>query len=175
MTLEINGKTAEALIKSSEISKKVQQLGEQITRDYKGRDLLIIGILKGSFIFLADLVRAMDLNPEIDFIRVSSYKESMTPDKIELKADIGASIKSRHILLVEDLLDSGGTLDYVRDKILSEQPASLKICALMKKKKNHQREVPVDYLGFEIEDNFIIGYGTDFAEKGRHLPDIYII
>lgn len=175
MTLEINGRNAEALIKSSEISKKVQRLGEQITRDYRDKDLLIIGILKGSFIFLADLVRAINLNPEIDFIIVSSYKDSMTPDKIELKADIGASIKNRHVLLVEDLLDSGGTLDYVRDKILSERPASLKICALIKKKKNNQKGVPVDYLGFEIEDKFIIGYGTDFAEKGRNLPDIYII
>ena len=175
MALEINGRKAEILIKSSEISEIVRKLGQQISQDYKDKDLLIIGVLKGSFIFLADLVRVIELQPEIDFIRVSSYKDQMIADKIELLEDTRALIKNRHVLLVEDLLDTGGTLEYLRERILSQQAESLKICALIKKKKNNQIEVPVDYLGGEIEDRFIVGYGTDFAEKGRNLSDIYFI
>ena len=175
MVKEIRGRKLNLLIESSEIKQKVHELGKQITNDYQDKNLLIIGILKGSFIFLADLIRSIDINTEIDFIRVSSYKDEMTPGNIELVTDLGVSINDRDILLVEDLLDNGGTLNFIREKILSNQPASFKTCVLLNKKKTRQFNIRVDYIGFEIDDKFVVGYGTDLAEEGRNLPDIYVI
>jgi len=175
MVKEIRGRKLNLLIESSEIKQKVHELGKQITNDYQDKNLLIIGILKGSFIFLADLIRSIDINTEIDFIRVSSYKDEMTPGNIELVTDLGVSINDRDILLVEDLLDNGGTLNFIREKILSNQPASFKTCVLLNKKKTRKFDIRVDYMGFEIDDKFVVGYGTDLAEEGRNLPDIYVI
>lgn len=176
MLKEIKDKKLKLFIDSSEISKRVSELGKQITDDYKNnKNLLIIGILKGSFIFLADLIRSIDLKTEIDFVRVSSYKNEMDPSDIELLLDSSIPIKDRDVLLVEDLLDRGGTLQFVKEKILYDQPSSFKTCVLLKKKKPRQFDISVDYIGFEIEDKFVIGYGTDFAEEGRNLSDIYVI
>jgi len=175
MLKEINGRKLIILIESSEISKKVHDLGQQITEDYKDKNLVIIGILKGSFIFLADLVRSIEIRTEIDFIRVSSYGKGINPGDIELITELQTPIKNRDVLLVEDLLDTGATLEFIKKYILSKQPASLKICALMNKKKTRETAIDVDYVGFEIDDKFVIGYGTDFAEEGRNLPDIYVI
>jgi len=175
MVKEIKGQKLNLLIKSSEIKQKVHDLGKQITNDYQNKNLLIIGILKGSFIFLADLIRSIDINTEIDFIRVSSYKNEMTPGNIELVTDLGIPINDRDVLLVEDLLDNGGTLNFIREKILSKQPASFKTCVLLNKKKTRQFDIRIDYIGFEIEDKFVVGYGTDFAQQGRNLPDIYVV
>lgn len=175
MVMEIQGRKLNLFIESSVIKQKVQNLGEQITIDYQDKNLLIIGILKGSFIFLADLIRSIHINTEIDFIRVSSYKNGTTPGNVELVTDIGIPIKGRDVLLVEDLLDTGATLTFIKDYILSKEPASFKICACFKKSKPRETSIDVDYTGFEIEDKFIVGYGTDFAEEGRNLPDIYIL
>lgn len=175
MITEINGRKIKILIESSEISKKVSELGKTITQDYKDKDLIIIGVLKGSFIFLADLIRHIEIKAEIDFIRVSSYKEGTEAGEIELITDIEASLKGRDVLLVEDLVDTGGTLDFIRENILSKDPASYKTCVLVKKKKRREIDITVDYVGFEIDDKFIVGYGTDLAEKGRNLPDIFTI
>ena len=175
MEKEIRGQKLNILIKSSEIEQKVHDLGKQITNDYKDKNLLVVGILKGSFIFLADLVRSIDINTEIDFIRISSYKNEMTPGKVELVTNLGVPIKDRDVLLVEDLLDNGGTLNFIREKILSEQPASFKTCVLLNKKRTREFDIRIDYIGFEIDDKFVVGYGTDFAEEGRNLPDIYIV
>lgn len=175
MVKEIRGRKLNLLIESSEIKQKVCELGKQITEDYKDKDLVLIGILKGGFIFLADLVRTIELKTEIDFIRVSSYKEEMYPGDIELLTEPQSPIKDRDILLVEDLLDTGGTLEFIRDLILSNEPASFKICAFMTKRKTRDIAIDVDYVGFEIDDKFVVGYGTDFAEQGRNLPDIYVV
>lgn len=175
MITEINGRKIKILIESSEISKKVSELGKTITQDYKDKDLIIIGVLKGSFIFLADLIRCIKLKTEIDFIRVSSYKEATQAGNIELITNTGISLRGRDVLLVEDLLDTGGTLDFVRKTIVSKNPASFKICALIKKKKRRETEININYVGFEIDDKFIVGYGTDLAQQGRNLPDIYVI
>ena len=175
MTIEINGQRFKILLKSSEISKKVSELGKNITQDYKNKDLVIIGVLKGGLIFLADLVRDIKIKAEIDFIRVSSYKDSMKPGKIEFVDDIQTLLKNRDVLLVEDLIDTGATLDFIKNDILSNEPSSFKICALIKKNKPREVNIDIDYLGFEIEDDFIVGYGTDFAEEGRNLPNIYVI
>jgi hypoxanthine phosphoribosyltransferase len=175
MITEINGRKIKILIESSEISKKVSELGKTITQDYKDKDLVIIGVLKGGFIFLADLIRHIKLKIEIDFIRVSSYKEATQAGNIELITNPGISLRDRHVLLVEDLIDTGGTLDFVRKTIVSKNPASFKICALIKKEKRREIEINIDYVGFEIDDKFIVGYGTDLAQQGRNLPDIYVI
>ncbi|GJM16793.1 MAG: hypoxanthine-guanine phosphoribosyltransferase [Thermodesulfobacteriota bacterium] len=175
MANEIKGRKLNLLIKSPEIKQKVHDLGKQITNDYQNKNLLIIGILKGSFIFLADLIRSIDINTEIDFIRISSYKNEMTPGNVELITDLGVPIKDRDVLLVEDLLDNGGTLNFIREKILSNQPASFKTCVLLNKKKTRQFDIRIDYIGFQIDDKFVVGYGTDFAEEGRNLPDIYVV
>jgi len=175
MIKEINGRKFELLVTSEDITKKVEELGKQITQDYNEKNILIIGILKGSFIFLADLIRGIENRTEIDFIRVSSYKSKMAPGDLEHVMDLGTQLKNRHVLLVEDLLDTGGTLTYIKDLILSRKPASFKICALITKNKSREKNIDPDYVGFEIEDKFIVGYGTDFAEEGRNLPDIYVI
>ncbi|MEE9238047.1 MAG: hypoxanthine phosphoribosyltransferase [Thermodesulfobacteriota bacterium] len=171
----MSGQETKLLLSSDEISKRVSQLGREITQDYKDKDLVIVGVLKGGFIFLADLIRHIKLKAEIDFIRVSSYKEGMEARDIELITDTIISLKDRHVLLVEDLIDTCGTLDFIKKTIMSKNPASFRICALIKKKKSRETKIAVNYIGFEIDDKFIIGYGTDLAEKGRNLPDIYVI
>ena len=175
MSIQINGHKFKICIESSEIQREVKELGTRISQDYSDQDLVIIGVLKGGFIFLADLVRNLNIDAEIDFVRVSSYKEKMQPGDIEFVSTIRTPLLDKHVLLVEDLLDTGNTLDFIKRNIMSQKPASLKVCALIKKKKNRQKEIDVDYVGFEIEDKFIVGYGTDFAEKGRYLPDIYVV
>ncbi len=175
MTVEINGQRFKTLIESSEISKKVRELGKNITKDYKDKDLVIIGVLKGSIIFLADLIRDIEIKAEIDFIRVSSYKDGMKPGDVELINDMQTRLNNRDVLLVEDLIDTGATLEFIKENILSKKPSSFKICTLINKKKIRKTNTDIDYMGFEIEDDFIVGYGTDFAEEGRNLPDIYVI
>ena len=175
MAVEINGQKFKILIPSSDIYKKVNELGKTITQDYAGKDLVIIGVLKGGLIFLADLIRYIETKAEIDFVRVSSYKDTMDPSEIELIYDIQIPLKDKSVLLVEDLIDTGATLDFIKKKILSTKPASLKTCTLIKKIKSDQIKLDIEYFGFEIEDNFIVGYGTDYAEQGRNLPDIYVI
>lgn len=175
MSIEINAQKFKVLIESSDISKKVEEIGKQINRDYKGKDLLIVGVLKGGLVFLADLIRLLDINFEIDFIRISSYKEGMEPSEVELLEDIRTELEGRDVLLVEDLIDTGATLEFIMEKLAPKHPKSLKICALIKKNKLRKSKVHIDYLGFEIEDNFIVGFGTDYAEQGRNLADIYVI
>ncbi|TDI90969.1 MAG: hypoxanthine phosphoribosyltransferase [Candidatus Dadabacteria bacterium] len=175
MISAVSEQETKLLLSSDEISKRVSQLGREITQDYKDKDLVIVGVLKGGFIFLADLIRHIKLEAEIDFIRVSSYKEGMEARDIELISDTAISLKDRHVLLVEDLIDTCRTLDFIKKTIMSKNPASFQICALIKKKKSRETKIAVNYIGFEIDDKFIIGYGTDLAEKGRNLPDIYVI
>ncbi len=175
MSIEINGHKFKVLIPSPDITSKVVELGNLICLDYKGKDLVLVCVLKGGLIFLADLIRNIDINAEIDFIRVSSYKDAMKPGDIELINDITIPLKNRDVLLVEDLIDSGATLYFMRKHILSKHPKSLKICTLIRKNKSSQINIEIDYVGFVIEDSFIVGYGTDYAELGRNLADIYVI
>lgn len=175
MITEIRGRRLKLLLSSSEISKRVTELGREITADYKNKDPLLICVLKGGFIFLADLVRNIDINVQIDFIRISSYKEDMEPGDLELITDVTMHIEGRHVLLVEDLLDTGVTMNFIRETLLARNPASLRVCALINKKERREVEVNADYLGFSIENGFIVGYGTDWGETGRNLRDIYIV
>ena len=175
MITEIQGRKLRLLIPAPEIEQKVRELGKRITEDYRDKNPVLIGILKGGFIFLADLVRELDFNVEIDFVRASSYKEGMVPGEIELLTDATTPLKDRHVLLVEDMLDTGITLDFLKSAVLSRQPASLKICALIDKKERRQIDIDADYTGFDIEEGFIVGYGTDCGEMGRNLPGVYVL
>ncbi len=175
MITEIRGRKLRLLIPAREIGEKVKELGKRITEDYRERNPVMIGILKGGFIFLADLVREIDFNVEIDFVRASSYKEGMEPGEIELLADVTIPLDDRHVLLVEDMLDTGVTLEFLKSVILSKNPASLKICALIDKKGRRQAVIEADYVGFGIEEGFIVGYGTDCGEIGRNLPGVYAL
>ena len=155
------------------ISKRVTELGRQITDDYRGKDPILVGILKGAFVFLSDLMRNIDLSVQIDFIRISTYKSGMKPGEIDLIMDISMPIRDRHVILVEDIVDTGVTLKFISDRILERTPASYRICALIDLKQRREVNVKLDYVGFELENGFIVGYGLDMAEEGRNLPNLY--
>lgn len=164
------------LLSTEEIQRRVQELGAQISADYQGQSVLVIGILKGAFVFCADLMRTLSVPAEVDFMAVSSYGQSTeSSGVIKIVKDLDAAVEGRHVLLVEDIVDSGLTLRYLREYLSRQNPASLKICVLLDKPSRRKTEVAVDYTGFTIPDEFIVGYGIDYAEQYRHLPYIGII
>ncbi|MEA3494069.1 MAG: hypoxanthine phosphoribosyltransferase [Candidatus Margulisiibacteriota bacterium] len=164
---------AKTLISSSKIRKRVRELGCQISRDYKGKKLVLVGILKGSVIFLADLLREIDLPVELDFIQVSSYGTSKTSSgAIKIKKDIDLPIAGKHVLIIEDIVDYGYTMDYLFKFIKSKKARSVRVCTLLNKTSRREVDVSIAYQGFEVPDKFIVGYGLDFAEKMRNLPSI---
>lgn len=158
---------------AEQIQERIQKLGEQITRDYLGKDLVVVGVLNGSFMFTADLVRSIKTPIEIDFISVSSYGAGTSSSgQVKLELDLRKSVEGRHVLLIEDIIDTGHTLKFLRPLIEQRGPASLKLASLLFKPARLQHEIQIDYLGFEIEDKFVIGYGLDFDGKYRELPYI---
>ncbi len=165
------------LISAEEIARRVKELGSQITRDYAGRPVVFIGILKGAFIFLADLVRAVDLpDLEIDFVRLSSYGKSDTSSgEVKITKDIELTIKGKDVIVVEDIVDTGYTLEYFQEVLKLHEPRSVRICCLIDKAERRKARIKIDYCGFKIPKGFLVGYGLDFAEKYRHLPGIYEI
>ncbi len=161
------------LISSAEIEEAVTRLAADIRRDYPGGDLLLISILKGSFIFTADLVRRLNFPLEVHFVQLSSYGEKMeSAGKVRLVQPLHCPVKGRHILVVEDIVDTGHTLSFLLEQLRRERPASLRLCALVDKPSRRAVPVTIDYLGFTITDKFIVGYGIDWDEKYRYLPDI---
>ncbi len=162
------------MISEDEIKARVKELARQIENDYKGKNPLFVGILKGAFIFLADLVREITAIPvEIDFIATSSYGSStVSTGVVKITKDLTEDITGRDVILVEDIVDTGLTLKYLYNLLLSRNPRSLEICVLLDKKERRKVEVPVKYRGFEVPDLFLVGYGLDFAEKYRHLKYI---
>ena len=161
---------ANVLISKEQLDLRIRALGETLTRDYAGKNLLCVGILKGSFMFFADLVRAIDLPLEIDFLGASSYGDRLSSSGVvKFTLDLGRSIENRHVLLVEDIIDTGNTLQYLLETLRLRNPASLKLCTLLVKPTKLKTKMPLDYVGFEIEDKFVIGYGMDAAEKYRNL------
>ena len=158
------------------IAQRVRELAAQISRDYAGEDLLLVGILKGAFIFLADLARALEVPAEVDFVRLMSYGASTeTSGEVHITKDVELPVKGRHVLVVEDIVDAGLTLDFLLGHLASHYPASLKICCLIDKRERRQVEVPLDYVGFTVEKGFLVGYGLDCGEKFRTLPEVYEI
>lgn len=164
------------LISQQEIAARISQLSSEIRNAYQGKNPLLIGILKGSFMFMADLVRMLDFPLEVDFIRLSSYgagKES--PGKVKVKQSLSSQVKGRYVLVIEDIVDSGITVAFLLDYLLKKKPASLKLCALTDKPERHQVPVTIDYLGFTVPNKFLVGYGLDWDEKYRYLPDICVL
>ncbi|MFN4196535.1 MAG: hypoxanthine phosphoribosyltransferase [Caldimicrobium sp.] len=163
------------VIPEEKIKKRIKELAEAIERDYPEGPLVVIGTLKGAFIFLADLVRALKRKEvEIDFIRVKSYGYSdVSSENVIITKDIEISISGKPVILVEDIIDTGITLDFLRKHLSLHKPRDLKICAFINKLERRKVEVPIDYVGFTLEKGFLVGYGLDYAEKFRHLPAIY--
>ena len=164
------------LFSANDITERIKALAAEIDRDYQGREILMIAVLKGSFLFVADLIRAVKTPAVIDFVRLASYgSATQSSGIIEVRKDLEMSIKDKHVLVVEDIVDSGLTLESLRSMLLNRQPASLKICTLIDKQAQRVTEVPVDYIGFSMDDGFIVGYGLDLDERYRDLPDIRVV
>jgi len=166
----------EVVLSEVNITARVKELGREISRDYAGCPLVVIGILNGAFIFLADLVREITLPVEIDFIRVASYGNSTcSSGTVNFSKDIELSIDGKDVLLVEDIVDTGKTLACLKDILAAKKARSIRVCALIDKKERRQAPVVVDYAGFEIAEGFLVGYGLDYAEQHRHYPAVYKI
>jgi hypoxanthine phosphoribosyltransferase len=164
------------LLTREQIAKKVAEIGARITRDFEGESLVLIGVLKGATIFLADLAREIKLDVSFDFIAVSSYGNSKQQSgEVKLMKDADYSMEGKNIILVEDILDTGLTLTYLKNLLLGHQPKAVKIAALLDKVSRRTQPIQGDYVGFEIPDEFVVGYGLDFAERYRNLPEVCIL
>ena len=164
------------LIGRDEITKAVDRLASEIKRDYQGKQPLLIGVLKGSFVFMADLIRQLDLPLELDFVRLSSYGAAReSTGRVRVVQGLKTPIKDRDVLVVEDIVDTGITISFLLDYLKKKQPASLKLCVLTNKPSRRIVPVSIDYLGLTVPDKFVVGYGLDFDERFRNLPDIYTI
>ena len=162
------------LFSDKQIDKRIRELAEQISADYYGRHLVIVGILKGCFVFLADIIRSLDLDVTIDFVQVASYGACRESSGVStLEKDLGTDIRGRHVLIVEDIVDTGETLAHLIEELQKRSPASVRVCALLNKQARRRAAVPVDYVGFEVDDVFVVGCGLDFNERYRALPGIY--
>jgi hypoxanthine phosphoribosyltransferase len=164
------------MIDSDTVSARVRELGVQITQDYKGKDLTLIGILKGSVFFTTDLAKAIDLPLTVEFLGVSSYQGGTeTTGEVRITSDLTKPMAGKHLLVVEDIIDTGLTMKFLLENLQARHPASLKICTLLEKPSRARAKVPIDYKGFVIEDKFVVGYGLDFDEKFRNLPFIGVM
>jgi len=164
------------LITADQIAARVKELGEEISRDFRGRELLVVGILKGSVVFVADLIRNLKIPICLDFVAVSSYGASTTSSGVvRFLKDLDESIEGRNVLVVDDIIDTGLTLRYLLDNLSRRQPAELKLCVLLDKPSRRKVEVPVHYRGFTIPDAFVVGYGLDCGGWFRNFPDIWVV
>jgi hypoxanthine phosphoribosyltransferase len=164
------GSRIEVLIAEDALRERVTALGAQITKDYAGRSLVVIGVLKGSFVFLADLVRAIDLPVVVEFMGISSYEGTTTTGVVKITSDVSRSIEGKDVLLVEDIVDTGLTMRYLLDNLATRGPASLAVCALLEKPARARVTIPIRYRGFVIGDEFVVGYGLDWDGRMRNLP-----
>ncbi len=164
------------LLSEAQIAARVGELGRQLTADYLDKDPLLVGILSGSFPFIADLVRAMNLALEVDFMAVSSYGDrTSSSGVVRILKDLNSAIAGRHVIIVEDIVDTGLTLDYLVQNLQTRHPASLKVCALLDKREARKREVAVEYIGFPCPNEFVVGYGLDYCGRYRNLPAIGVL
>lgn len=174
------------LISRDDIAKRITELGAQITKDFAGQSIILVGVLKGAAIFLSDLARHVELDSTFDFIGVSSYGNRPSPSQelksgwdstgeVKLTKDVDQSIKDKNIILVEDILDTGLTMTYLKKMLLARQPRALKVAALLDKPSRRKLPLEGDYVGFKIPDEFVVGYGLDYAERFRNLPDVCIV
>jgi hypoxanthine phosphoribosyltransferase len=173
---ELERAVGEILIDADALSARIRELGREISADYEGRDLLLVGVLKGAVFFMADLMRELNVPCEIDFMAISSYGAATdSSGVVRILKDLDINIEGRHVLVVEDIIDSGLTLSYLIRNLEAREPATLEVCALMTKPERREIDVPVRYIGFEIPNRFVIGYGLDFAERYRNLPYVGVL
>lgn len=166
----------QVLFTEEAIRQRVASLGRDLSAEYAGKVPILVSILKGGFIFLADLVRAMDVPCEMDFMVVSSYEDQTeSSGVVRILSDLGLNIEGRHVLVVEDIVDTGLTLEYLRELLLARNPASLRIVTLLDKPARRRVHVPLDYVGFPVPDEFVVGYGLDYAQRFRNLPYITVL
>ena len=166
----------EILISKTAIQARVREIADQISSDYKGKEPLLIGILKGSIFFMADLMRALSIPTKMDFMRAASYgSETHSSGTVRLTKDVEMPVRDRAVILVEDIVDSGLTLAYIKENLERRGVESLSICALIDKLERREREVSVDYCGFQVKEGFLVGYGLDCNEEYRYLPEIYVL
>jgi hypoxanthine phosphoribosyltransferase len=161
------------LFSGEEIAATVKKLAAEIGQDYRDKHPILIGVLKGSFMFLADLIRHLDFPLEVEFVRLSSYGGGKSPGKIKLLQDVQSQIKDRHVLVIEDIIDTGHTTAFVLEHLKQKKPASLKLCTLTDKPSRRKVPINIDYLGLTVPNKFIVGYGIDWNERFRYLPGIY--
>jgi hypoxanthine phosphoribosyltransferase len=161
----------DVLVDAEKLQRRVRELGEEVSDAYRGKDLLLVGVLKGAVFFVADLMRGMDIPVEVDFMAVSSYGSATdSSGVVRILKDLDTAIEGRHVLIVEDIVDSGLTLQYLMRSLSARNPASLEVCALLTKPERRKVDLPIRFVGFEIPDRFAIGYGLDHAERYRNLP-----
>jgi hypoxanthine phosphoribosyltransferase len=176
MKTELERAVGEILIEADALRARIAELGEEISTHYEGRDLLLIGVLKGAVFFMADLMRHLTVPCEVDFMAISSYgAQTDSSGVVRILKDLDINIEGRHVLVVEDIIDSGLTLSYLMRNLESREPASLEVCALLTKPARREIDVPVRWIGFEIPNRFVIGYGLDFAERYRNLPYVGVL
>lgn len=167
---------AKILITKEEIAKRIKEMGEEITRDFKGEDILMVGILRGAVVFFSELVKNVDLDVRFDFMVVSSYGSgSVSSGEVRIIKDISQPIEGKNVLIVEDIIDTGHTLKNLKKLLLTRNPKSLKIVSLLDKPSRRQVEMEGDYIGFEVPNEFVVGYGLDYDEKYRNLPEIGVL
>lgn len=163
------------LITEEEIKKRVKELGEEVSRDYGGKDLVIVAVLRGAIVFLCDLIREISIPITLDFLSISSYSGQTQTGVVRILKDLDESIEDRHVILVEDIIDTGLTLNYILKTLKARRPADIRVCALLDKKARRIVDVRIDYVGFEIPDEFVVGYGMDYGQRYRSLPFIGIL
>lgn len=162
-------------ISKEKIQQRIKELGQQITNDYKGKDLTIIGVLNGSFIFVSDLAKAIDINCDIEFTKYSSYVNTQSTGKIVRHLDLPSNLKGQHILIVEDIIDTGQTMQKILKDLKQQEPASVKIVSLLFKPETLLEPIDISYIGFEIDPKFVVGYGLDYNGKGRNIDEILVL
>jgi hypoxanthine phosphoribosyltransferase len=173
---ELERGVEQILIEDDRLQERIAELGSEISADYAGRDLLLVGVLKGAVFFMADLMRRLSVPCEIDFMAISSYGAATdSSGVVRILKDLDINIDGRHVLVVEDIIDSGLTLSYLVRNLQAREPASLEVCALLTKRERREIDVDVRYVGFEIPNRFVIGYGLDFAERYRNLPYVAVL
>ncbi|MCA9782026.1 MAG: hypoxanthine phosphoribosyltransferase [Calditrichaeota bacterium] len=173
--LHVDGMTFGVLLDEETIARRVRELGEQISRDYEGQNPILMIVLNGGFIFGSDLIRRISIPCEVDFIKISSYGDELqSSGEIKMKKDYDALVAGRHLIVVEDIVDSGLSLSFLKNKFSLQQPASLAFATLLHKPDNSRLEFPLEYVGFEIGSEFVLGYGLDYRQNWRNLPEVYV-
>lgn len=172
---ELKEGIAKVLITEGQLRKRVKELGEKISHDYRGKDTMLVTVLRGGIVFVCDLMREISIPVTLDFLSISSYSGTAQTGVVRILKDLDENIENRHVILVEDIVDTGLTLSYILKTLRARKPADVRVCALLDKKVQRIVDVPIDYCGFEIPDEFVVGYGMDFNQRYRNLPFIAVL